>query len=427
MFDLDVDENRVGSVKARARELTGGPAVIAGGILVVQVMLGMTAGCRRSPEGLVPRVPEVATFTVMEQEVELTTELPGRASAYRIAEVRPQVSGLIQKRLFTEGSDVVEGDGLYEIDPAPLRAALANAEAALARAEASVAAAKVRADRYMQAFADRAVSQQSYDDAATALQLAEADARYYTAVVETARINLGYARVRSPISGRIGPSSVTDGAIVTAYQPVALATIQQMDPIYVDVPQSATETMRLRQKLEDGRITCDGDKSNEVRLLLPDGCEYGHRGTLQFRDVSVDPTTGTVILRMVFPNPDKVLLPGMFVRAVVREGSSRKAILVPQQSVSRSAKGEPLAMVVGSDGKVQQRMLTLDRAIGAKWLVTSGLAAGDRVMAEGMQKVRPGSAVKEVPFDDPNNHAGTVAGAGHGSPGVAAAQAPDDN
>ncbi len=355
--------------------------------------------CNRQTQAPPPAVPEVATVTVDQQPVLLTTDLPGRTAPFRIAEIRPQVNGLILKRLFTEGSDVKAGQELYQIDPAPFQAALDNAKAALGRAEANLPAIQLRVNRYKEALNDKAVSQQDYDDASAALKQAQADINYYKAMVESARINLEYAHVVSPISGRIGTSTVTDGAIVTAYQPVALATIQQLDPIYVDVPQSATELLRLEQRLKAGQIKRDETRVNKVRLILPDGSEYPLEGTLQFRDISVDPTTGSVILRMVFPNPNGVLLPGMFVRGVVQEGLNEKAILIPQQTVSRDPKGNPVALIVGADGKVAQRQLVLDRAIGDQWLVTSGLAAGDRVIAEGIQKVRPGVPVKEVPFD----------------------------
>jgi membrane fusion protein (multidrug efflux system) len=360
--------------------------------------LSMTA-CNRQVQAPPASVPEVATVTVARQQVLLTTELPGRTSPYLIAEIRPQVNGLIQKRLFTEGSDVKAGQELYQIDPAPFQAALDNAKAALGRAEANLPALQLRADRYKEALADKAVSRQDLDDASAAVNQVQADIQYYRAMVETARINLNYAHVVSPIPGRIGTSTVTDGAIVTAYQPTALATIQQLDPIYVDVPQSTAELLRLQRRLEEGRLTPDGTNANKVQLLLGDGTTYPLDGTFQFRDVSVDPSTASVILRMVFPNPNGVLLPGMFVRAVVKEGVSAQAILVPQQAVSRDSKGNPVALIVGASGKVEQRMLSLDRAIGDQWLVSSGLATGDRVIAEGMQRVRPGAAVKEVSFD----------------------------
>ena len=347
-----------------------------------------------------PPAPEVATITVARQPVLLTTELPGRTSPYLIAEIRPQVNGLIQKRLFTEGSDVQAGQELYQIDPAPFQTALDAAKAALGRAEASLPAIRLKADRLKEALADKAVSQQDFDDVDAALKQVEADIQYYKATVETARINLGYAHIVSPISGRIGSSTVTGGAIVTAYQPTPLATIQQLDPIYVDVPQSTNELLRLQRRLEDGRLTRDATNANQVQLILGDGARYPLEGTLQFRDVSVDPTTASVILRAVFPNPNGVLLPGMFVRAVVKEGVDNQGILVPQQTVSRDTKGNPVALIVNAGGTVEQRQLVIDRAIGAQWLVSSGLAPGDRVIAEGSQRIRPGVPVKAVPFDD---------------------------
>jgi len=366
------------------------------------------ASCSRT-QAPAPPAPEVATVTVARQPVLLTTELPGRTSPYLIAEIRPQVNGLIQKRLFTEGSDVQAGQELYQIDPAPFQAALDAAKAALGRAEASLPAIRLKADRFKEALADKAVSQQDFDDADAALKQVEADILYYKATVETARINLGYAHIVSPISGRIGSSTVTGGAIVTAYQPMALATIQQLDPIYVDVPQSTNELLRLQRRLENGLLTRDATNANQVQLILGDGTKYPLPGTLQFRDVSVDPTTASVILRAVFPNPNGVLLPGMFVRAVVKEGVDEQAILVPQQTVSRDTKGNPVALIVNAAGKVEQRQLSIDRAIGSQWLVSSGLAPGDRVIAEGMQKVRPGAEVKAVPFDDGQKQPGNTA------------------
>jgi membrane fusion protein (multidrug efflux system) len=375
----------------------GAKLSVVGAMFLLGVLQG---GCdRRQQAAAPPPTPEVAVVTVQPQPVVLTTELPGRTSPYRIAEIRPQVNGLIQKRLFTEGADVQAGQDLYQIDPAPFRAALDNAQAALGRAQASLPALRARADRFRQALVDRAVSQQDYDDASAALRQAEADIEYWRATVETARINLGYARVVSPISGRIGRSSVTDGAIVTAYQPVALATIQQLDPVYVDVPQSTTELLRLQRRLEEKRISRDGANVNEVRLILEDGTEYPVPGTLQFRDVSVDATSASVILRMVFPNPNGVLLPGMFVRAIVKEGVNEQAILIPQQAVSRDPKGNPVAWIVDDAGKVGARVLSLDRTIGDQWLVSAGLSPGDRVIVEGAQKVRPGATAKGVPFD----------------------------
>lgn len=341
-------------------------------------------------------MPQVSVVTVQPQKITLTTQLPGRTSAFRIAEIRPQVNGLIQKRLFTEGSEIKAGDVLYQIDPAPFQAALDNARAAMGRAEANLPSIKARADRFKELLADKAVSQQDVEDAAGALKQVEADIASWKAQVEAARINLAYTKVTAPISGRIGKSNVTDGAIVTAYQPVPLATIQQFDPIYVDVPQSTSDLLRLRRRLEDGRLNGGGIEQNKVRLVLEDDSPYPQEGTLQFRDVTVDRSTGSVILRMVFPNPKGVLLPEMFVRAIVKEGANEQAILIPQQAVLRNPKGEPYAMVVDGAGKVGMKMLTLEREIGNQWLVTAGLATGDRVIVEGLQvlqMLRPGTPV----------------------------------
>jgi len=365
--------------------------------LVMAVVAGLI-GCKQKggpPQG----DPEVVVFTVHPERLVITTELPGRTSAFLVAEIRPQVNGLIQKRLFTEGSEVKAGQVLYQIDPAPFQAALDNANASLARAEAGLLSIRLRVERYRDLLVDKAISQQDYDDASAAMKQTEAEIQFWKASVEMASINLGYNSVTAPISGRIGKSSVTDGALVTAYQPIALATIQQLDPIYVDVPQSTTELLHLQRRLEDGRLNQDGTNQNKVKLILEDGTPYLSEGTLQFQDITVDPTTGSVILRVVFPNPEGILLPGMFVRAVITEGVNEQAILVPQQGISRNPKGNPVALIVDAENKVQQRMLTLDRAIGDKWLVSSGLNSGDRLIVEGMQKVRPGVSVKVVPFD----------------------------
>jgi len=413
-------------------------------VVVLAVLLDglLLGGCDRSTQSQPPpTVPEVATVIVKPQKMVLTTELPGRTTALRIAEIRPQVSGLIQKRLFTEGSDVKAGQSLYQIDQAPFKAAINSAKANLAamqksadRARAALEAslagvtrqratldlARTNRERFEEAFRDRAVSTSQRDQAVTeaavaeatlrsaeaqvksdrtAIATAEAGIQQAEATVETARINLGYTKITAPISGRIGRSNVTVGAIVTAYQPIPLATIQQMDPIYVDVPQSTTQLLRLKQRSGKGQFIIDGEGQRKVKLLLEDGTPYPSEGTLQFRDVTVDPTTGSVVLRMVFPNPKYALLPGMFVRAVVQEGIAEQGILVPQQGVTRDPKGNPITLIVDDAGKVQQRMLTLDRAMGDKWLVSSGLEPGDHLIVEGLQKVRPGTPVKEVPFD----------------------------
>jgi len=406
-------------------------------------------GCQRQAPPPPPPVPEVAIVTVQTQRAVLSNELPGRTSPYRVAEIRPQVSGIIQKRLFEEGAEVKAGDVLYQIDPAHFQAAYDNAAANLAvvrkapdrvkaalqasiagvtRQRATLELARTNVERFEDLFKDRAVSASQRDQAATDVEVAEATLRgaeaqvendrqalaaaeaaipQAEAALETARINLGYTRVTAPISGRIGKSNVTDGALVAAYQALALASIQQIDPIYVDVPQSTTEMLRLKQKSGKGRLITDGKDQRKVKLLLEDGTPYPSEGILQFRDVTVDPTTGSVILRMVFPNPKSVLLPGMFVRVVVQEGIAEQAILAPQQGVTRDPKGNPIALIVDSAGKVQQRMLTLDRAIGDKWLVSSGLAPGDRLIVEGVQRVRPGDTAKGVPFDGAKTAGGT--------------------
>lgn len=371
------------------------------GLTAVMILLVGLLGCGQDPsqQGGPPPVPEVAIVTVQPQPVELTTELPGRTAAYLVAEIRPQVNGIIQKRLFREGSEVKAGQLLYQIDPAPFQAAYDSAKASLGKAQANLPAVRLRTERYKELLADRAVSRQDYDDAAAALEQAQAEIKYWQAAVAAARINLAYTRVTAPISGRIGKSSVTDGALVTAYQPTALATIQQLDPIYVDVTQSAAELLRLQRQMAAGQISPDGKNGRQVRILLEDGTAYPLSGMLQFRDITVDPTTGSVTVRIIVPNPQHLLLPGMFVRAVVQEGIAPQAILVPQQGVSRNPKGEAVALVVDDAGVVQQRLLTLGRAIGANWLVSAGLKPGERLIVEGMLNVRPGSVVRAVPWE----------------------------
>ena len=375
------------------------PLTWAAALTALTILLG---GCGSGQgQQAAPPVPEVAAVTIQPQPVELTTELPGRTSPFLVAEIRPQVNGIIKKRLFREGSDVKAGQLLYQIDPAPFQVAHDSAKASLGKAQANLPSIRLRAERYKELLADKAVSRQDYDDAAAAVEQARAEIEYWKAAVEGARINLGYTRVTAPISGRIGKSSVTDGALVTAYQPATLATIQQLDPIYVDVTQSSAELLRLKRNLEAGRLSADSKNGRKVRLLLEDGTPYPLEGTLQFRDITVDPATGSFTLRIVVPNPDHLLLPGMFVRAGVQEGIAEQAILVPQQGVTRNPKGEPVALVVDEAGKVQQRMLTLNRAIGDQWLVSSGLSAGERLIVEGMMKVRPGADVKVIPWSSP--------------------------
>ncbi len=276
-----------------------------------------------------------------------------------------------------------------------------SAKASLGKAQANLPSIRLRAERYRELLADRAVSKQDYDDASAAMEQARAEIAYWKSQVDAARINVGYTRVTAPISGRIGKSSVTDGALVTAYQPTALATIQQLNPIYVDVTQASVELLRLKRQMESGQLSNTGASGKKVSLLLADGSPYPLEGTLQFRDITVDPATGSFALRIVVPNPKYMLLPGMFVRAVVQEGTAEQALLVPQQGVSRTPKGDPIALVLDGANTVQQRQLSLNRAIGDQWLISDGLQAGDRLIVEGMMRVQPGAAVKAVPWEGP--------------------------
>jgi len=371
--------------------------VIAGTLIAGLLLTGCgksKAAAQKPPAG----PPEVGVVTVQPQRAVVTTELSGRTSAYLVAEVRPQVSGIIQKRLFTEGSDVKAGQVLYQIDPATYQAAYASAKAAEARAEANLLPARLKEERYKDLVKIKAVSQQDNENAYAALKQAEADVASAKAAVETARINLAYTRVTAPISGRIGKSAVTTGALVTANQPAALATIQQLGSMYVDVTQSSAELLRLQQNLASGQLQRGGAAQAKVKLLLENGATYPLDGTLKFSDVTVDPSTGSVTLRSIFPNPKQTLLPGMFVRAVVQEGVNEQAILVPQRGVTRNPAGNPMVMVVGAEEKVEPRVIKTERTVGDNWLVNEGLKAGDRVILEGIQKARPGTQVTAVPF-----------------------------
>lgn len=355
-------------------------AVLVSAIAVA--MLSLT-GCQESSAPQTQQTPQVGVVTLEAKPFALTSEVPGRTSAYRIAEVRPQVNGIIQKRLFTEGSEVKAGQQLYQIDPATYQAAFKSAQA-------TQLSAKSLADRYKLLVADKAVSQQAYDEARAAALQAEA-------ALEQARIDLRYTKVMAPISGRIGRSAVTEGALVSNGQANTMATIQQLDPIYVDVTQSSKELLRLRRDLAEGRLQKASDSAAKVALKLEDGSRYAHEGTLEFSEVAVDESTGSVTLRAVFPNPDHLLLPGMFVHAELLSGVKQNAILAPQQGVTRNQRGEPTAMVVGADNKVELRVLKADRTAGSAWLVEEGLNAGDRLITEGLQFVQPGAEVKAVP------------------------------
>ncbi len=342
---------------------------------------------------------EVSVLTIQPEKAPVFTELSGRVSACLVAEVRPQVGGIVQKVMFTEGSEVREGSILYQIDPALFQAAYDSANAALTRADALLIPARAKAERYRQLAGSNAISRQDFDDAEAAGKKAEADVVSAKADVDRARINLAFTSVKAPISGRIGKSSVTTGALLTAFQPLALAVIQKLDPVYVDVTQSSTSLLKMKQSMEKGLIKKDADNQAKVRLILEDGTPYSREGILKFSDVTVDSGTGSVILRSVFPNPDLTLLPGMFVRAIVEEGMNEASILVPQRCVARNAKGIPTAMVVNPDGMVEIRELEIDRALENRWLINKGLAPGDKVIVEGLQKARPGSIVKTIPFE----------------------------
>ncbi|ECO4829955.1 multidrug efflux RND transporter periplasmic adaptor subunit AcrA [Salmonella enterica] len=339
------------------------------------------------------QMPEVGVVTLKTEPLQITTELPGRTVAYRIAEVRPQVSGIILKRNFVEGSDIEAGVSLYQIDPATYQATYDSAKGDLAKAQAAANIAELTVKRYQKLLGTQYISKQEYDQALADAQQATAAVVAAKAAVETARINLAYTKVTSPISGRIGKSSVTEGTLVQNGQASALATVQQLDPIYVDVTQSSNDFLRLKQELANGSLKQENGKA-KVDLVTSDGIKFPQSGTLEFSDVTVDQTTGSITLRAIFPNPDHTLLPGMFVRARLQEGTKPTALLVPQQGVTRTPRGDATVLVVGADNKVETRQIVASQAIGDKWLVTDGLKAGDRVVVSGLQKVRPGAQVK---------------------------------
>ena len=356
----------------------------------------LLAACGKDDKGP-PPPPEVSIITLKPRTVAITDQLPGRTTAFRVAEVRPQVTGIVQKRLFSEGAEVKSGEQLYQIDSGSYRAALSSAEAALKRAEAQAVTAKLLAERYEPLIAANAVSKQENDEAVAAKARAEADVASAKAAVDAARINVVYTQVLSPINGRIGRTLVTEGALVTSGQEAPLATVQQLDPIYVDIAQSSTEILRLRRQMDSGEMVKDANNQAEVTLTLEDGSVYPEHGRLKLSEASVDPSTGSVLLRAVFPNPRRELLPGMFVRAQLAQGTRSAAILVPQRGVSHNPKGEASVLLVDKDDKVVERVVTADRAINGEWLITAGLAPGDRVIVDGLQKAKPGSPVKTVP------------------------------
>jgi membrane fusion protein (multidrug efflux system) len=339
---------------------------------------------------------EVGFITVQPATVALTSEMPGRTSAYMVSDVRPQVGGIVKARLFTEGSDVNAGDVLYQIDPATYQASYDSAKAALAKARATLSSVRAKAQRYKDLVTINAVSKQDYDDATASLAEAEADVASDVAALESAKINLDYTKVTAPISGRIGKSSVTPGALVTASQSDALATVQQLDTIYVDVTQPSTDYLKLKRALASGKLTRIGDDQAKVKLMLEDGTAYPLDGALQFSDVTVDQTTGSISLRAIFPNPQHDLLPGMYVRAVLESGVDDQAILAPQQAVSRNAKGEAVAYVVAAGDKVEPRVLKTEQTYEDKWIISDGLKSGDRLIVNNLQKIQPGMIVKPV-------------------------------
>ncbi|MGK9173967.1 multidrug efflux RND transporter periplasmic adaptor subunit AcrA [Yokenella regensburgei] len=372
-------------------------------VLMLSGSLALT-GCDEKPaeqQQGAGQMPEVGVVTLKTESLQVTTELPGRTSAFRVAEVRPQVSGIILKRNFTEGSDVQAGVSLYQIDPATYQASYESAKGDLAKAQAAANIAQMTLNRYQKLVGTKYISQQDFDTARADAQQASAAVVAAKAAMETARINLAYTKVTSPISGRIGKSSVTEGALVQSGQTNALATVQQLDPIYVDVTQSSNDYLRLKQELANGTLKQENGKA-KVELVTNDGMKYPQTGTLEFSDVTVDQTTGSITLRAIFPNKEMTLLPGLFVRAKLEEGTNPNALLVPQQGVTRTPRGEATAMVVGEGDKVEIRKLTAAQAIGDKWLVTDGLKAGDRVIITGLQKVKPGAQVKaqEVTADN---------------------------
>jgi len=360
------------------------------------VLAALLAGCTAAETAPPQTLPEVGVMTVATEAAELRAQLPGRTAPFTVSDVRPQIGGLIQSRHFREGGSVRKGQLLYQVDAAPFRAAYDQARANLARAEATLRSAGARAARFGELVDIDAVSRQEADDAAAAKAQAQADVAAARAAVQTARINLGYTRITAPISGRIGRSSFTPGALVTAGQAAPLATIQSLDPIYVDITQSSAEMLRLKRAVAQGNLARGGDATARVNLTLADGSRYPLEGVLEFSEVSVDPSTGAVVLRARFPNPDGTLLPGMYVKASLTEAIDPDAILVPQAAITRDEKGRAVAMVVGDGDKIERRLVAAPRTIGNRWFVTAGLKPGESLVVDGFQNFRPGDRVKPV-------------------------------
>lgn len=369
-------------------DFSGKFATVCLGLLALTTLNACSKSGQTAAGGGAP-IATVTVVTVKSQSLSLKTELPGRATAYAIAEVRPQVGGILKRRVFKEGADVKAGEVLYEIDPVLYQAAQSNSRAALAKAEANLVTIKLKAQRYAQLADSGVISKQDNDDVIASLGQAEADVTAARAALETATINLSYTRITAPISGRIGKSSVTAGALLIANQTTALATIQQLNPIYVDVTQGSADLMRLRRELASGALK-RADGKAKVTLILDDGSTYGQSGSLQFSDITVDEGTSSVVLRAEFANAGHEILPGMYVRATLEEGTQQDALLVPQQAVTRDPTGAATALVLTAEGVVEQRKLTIDRSVDNQWLVREGLQADEQVIMEGGQRVKPG-------------------------------------
>ena len=369
------------------------------------LFLGMLAGCGAKKVPMAPPELEVSVVTVSSKNIPITSELPGRLNALRIAQVRARATGILLKRLFEEGSEVKEGQVLFEIDPAPLKAVDDSARASLARAEATLSDAKAKSDRYKKLLSLNAVSKQDYDDALAAALQANADVETAQANLETADLNLGYASVTAPISGKIGEALVTEGALVSQTDATELAVIQQIDPIYFDFTESSTDILKLRSSFDHGQFQKVSNDEARVTLVLEDGTPYQYPGRLLFRDITVDESTGMVTLRAIFPNPQHILLPGMFSRVEFEQALDQNAVTMLQQAVSLGANGSASVMIVEADNKVEQRKIKLGEAIGDQWTVTDGLHAGDTVIVEGLQKVKPGMKVKTVAFSQTDGDA----------------------